>query len=159
MSHPRDELIARIAKEQARLARETTFSASQAELDGGIQHLYGELSEDEDRNQLILDDVIQATGRYIGEGFDDARLDKLFLAMPVSWRGTLAQYTGRLHRLHLGKTDVRIYDCVDRDVPMLMRMFERRLRAYRAIGYERGESSNHEFEPPREVTIECEEGI
>lgn len=59
-----------------------------------------------------------ATGRYIGEGFDDARLDTMFLAMPVAWKGTLAQYTGRLHRLHPGKTEVRIYDYVDRDVPV-----------------------------------------
>ena len=71
----------------------------------------------------------------IGEGFDDARLDTLFLAMPVSWKGTLVQYTGRLHRLHPDKTEVRIFDYVDRGVPMLERMFEKRLRGYRAIGY------------------------
>jgi superfamily II DNA or RNA helicase len=81
--------------------------------------------------------LVIATGRYIGEGFDDARLDTLFLAMPVSWKGTLVQYTGRLHRLHPGKTEVRIYDYVDRAVPMLARMFDKRLRAYRAIGYAR----------------------
>jgi len=81
--------------------------------------------------------LILATGRYIGEGFDDARLDTLFLAMPVSWKGTLVQYTGRLHRLYPGKTEVRIYDYVDREVPMLYRMFEKRLRGYRAIGYSR----------------------
>jgi len=81
--------------------------------------------------------LLIATGRYIGEGFDDARLDTLFLAMPVSWKGTLVQYAGRLHRLHPGKTEVRIYDYVDRDVPMLARMFEKRLRGYRAIGYDR----------------------
>jgi superfamily II DNA or RNA helicase len=83
---------------------------------------------------------ILATGRYIGEGFDDARLDTLFLTLPVSWKGTLVQYTGRLHRLHPGKTVVQIYDYVDREVPMLMRMFGRRLRGYRAIGYARGEA-------------------
>jgi superfamily II DNA or RNA helicase len=88
-----------------------------------------------DQERLIL-----ATGRYVGEGFDDARLDTLFLALPVSWKGTLVQYTGRLHRLHPGKTEVRIYDYVDSDVPMLLRMFERRLRGYRAIGYARHES-------------------
>jgi len=81
------------------------------------------------------DRLIIATGRYIGEGYDDARLDTLFLALPVSWRGTIIQYTGRLHRLQPGKTDVQIYDYVDRAVPMLVRMFERRLRGYRAIGY------------------------
>jgi superfamily II DNA or RNA helicase len=84
--------------------------------------------------------LVLATGRYIGEGFDDARLDTLFLALPVSWKGTLVQYTGRLHRLHPGKREVRIYDYVDREVPMLMRMFEKRLRGYRAIGYARGEA-------------------
>jgi len=79
--------------------------------------------------------LVLATGRYIGEGFDDARLDTLFLALPVSWKGTLIQYAGRLHRLHPDKTEVRIYDYVDHGVPMLARMFERRLRGYRAIGY------------------------
>jgi len=81
--------------------------------------------------------LVIATGRYIGEGFDDARLDTMFLAMPISWKGTLIQYTGRLHRLRPGKTEVRIYDYVDREVPMLIRMFERRLHGYRAIGYSR----------------------
>jgi superfamily II DNA or RNA helicase len=84
--------------------------------------------------------LILATGRYIGEGFDDARLDTLFLAMPVSWKGTLVQYTGRLHRLSPGKSEVRIYDYVDAALPLLARMFERRLRGYRAIGYAREET-------------------
>jgi superfamily II DNA or RNA helicase len=79
--------------------------------------------------------LILATGRYIGEGFDDARLDTLFLALPVSWKGTLIQYAGRLHRTHPGKKEVQIYDYVDRNVPVLKRMFERRVRGYRAIGY------------------------
>jgi superfamily II DNA or RNA helicase len=57
--------------------------------------------------------LVLATGRYIGEGFDDARLDTLFLALPVSWKGTLVQYSGRLHRLNPGKTDVRVVDYVD----------------------------------------------
>jgi len=67
------------------------------------------------------------------------RLDTLFLTMPVSWKGTLVQYAGRLHRLHPGKTEVRIYDYVDREVPLFLRMFEKRLRGYRAIGYARDE--------------------
>jgi superfamily II DNA or RNA helicase/very-short-patch-repair endonuclease len=79
--------------------------------------------------------VILATGKYIGEGFDDARLDTLFLTLPVSWRGTIAQYAGRLHRLHDGKRDVRVYDYADLNVPMLARMFDRRCRGYEAIGY------------------------
>ena len=83
-----------------------------------------------------MERLVLATGRYIGEGFDDARLDTLFLALPISWKGTLVQYTGRLHRPHPRKSVVRIFDYVDRAVPMLLKMFERRLRAYRAIGYE-----------------------
>jgi len=80
--------------------------------------------------------VLIATGRYIGEGFDDARLDTLFLAMPISWRGTLQQYVGRLHRLHDAKREVQVYDYVDGSVPIFARMFEKRLKGYEAIGYE-----------------------
>lgn len=80
--------------------------------------------------------VILATGSYIGEGFDDARLDTLFLAMPISWKGTLQQYVGRLHRLHDNKRFVQVYDYVDSYVPMLARMYERRLKGYGAIGYQ-----------------------
>ena len=97
--------------------------------------------------------LILATGRYIGEGFDDARLDTLFLAMPISWKGTLVQYTGRLHRPHPGKTEVRIYDYVDREVPMLRRMFEKRLRGYRAIGYVLDEIPSGEEAPDRKPVI------
>ena len=79
--------------------------------------------------------VLVATGRYIGEGFDDARLDTLFLTMPISWRGTLAQYVGRLHRLHPEKREVRVYDYVDEQVPMLRRMSEKRIPGYRNLGY------------------------
>ena len=100
-----------------------------------------------------------ATGRYIGEGFDDARLDTLFLALPVSWKGTLVQYTGRLHRLHPGKTEVRIFDYVDREVPMLLRMFEKRLRGYRAIGYARGEAPLGFAEPDDELVVEYDEDV
>jgi superfamily II DNA or RNA helicase len=101
--------------------------------------------------------LVLATGRYVGEGFDDPRLDTLFLAMPVSWRGTLVQYSGRLHRLHPAKTEVRIYDYVDREVPMLLRMFEKRLRTYRAIGYARGEAPLGFGETPVEWTVEYEQ--
>jgi superfamily II DNA or RNA helicase len=86
--------------------------------------------------------VLIATGRYIGEGFDDARLDTLFLAMPISWRGTLQQYAGRLHRLHDSKKVVRIYDYVDSEVPMLVRMYKKRLQGYGAIGYSVKETAN-----------------
>jgi len=79
--------------------------------------------------------LLLATGRYIGEGFDDARLDTLFLTLPISWRGTIVQYAGRLHRLHDGKGEVRIYDYADLNVPMLARMFDRRCRGYEMVGY------------------------
>lgn len=79
--------------------------------------------------------VLLATGKHVGEGFDDARLDTLFLTLPVSWRGTIAQYAGRLHRLHDGKREVRVHDYADVNVPMLARMFDRRCRGYEAIGY------------------------
>jgi superfamily II DNA or RNA helicase len=76
-----------------------------------------------------------ATGRYIGEGFDEPRLDTLFLAMPISWKGTLQQYAGRLHRLCENKREVRIYDYIDIHVPMLEKMYHKRLTGYAAIGY------------------------
>jgi superfamily II DNA or RNA helicase len=80
--------------------------------------------------------VIVATGRFLGEGFDDERLDTLFLALPISWRGTLTQYAGRLHRLNTAKKEVIIYDYVDFEVPMLARMHARRRTGYKSIGYE-----------------------
>ena len=79
--------------------------------------------------------ILLATGRYIGEGFDDARLDTLFLALPVSWRGTIQQYAGRIHRLHPGKRVVQIFDYVDAGVPMLLNMSHKRLKGYKDIGY------------------------
>jgi superfamily II DNA or RNA helicase len=79
--------------------------------------------------------VLVATGRYLGEGFDDARLDTLFLTMPISWRGTLAQYAGRLHRLRAPKRDVVIYDYVDENEPMLAKMATKRELGYRSLGY------------------------
>ena len=75
-----------------------------------------------------------ATGRYIGEGFDDARLDTLFLTLPVSWRGILFQYAGRLHRAHPDKHEVRIVDYADVNVPMLSRMFDKRRSGYLSMG-------------------------
>jgi len=80
--------------------------------------------------------VLLATGRYIGEGFDDARLDTLFLAMPISWRGTLQQYVGRLHRLHDSKREVIVYDYVDGCVPVLSAMYAKRVRGYEEVGYQ-----------------------
>jgi len=79
--------------------------------------------------------VLLATGKLVGEGFDHPPLDTLVLAMPVSWKGTLQQYAGRLHREHSGKTDVRIIDFVDTGHPALLRMWDKRQRGYRAMGY------------------------
>lgn len=172
------------------------FEAERKEI--SIQELYSEIVVDEFRNQLIVDDVINAfqngrnslvltertahvaelakklgenipgvialtggmgtkvtrdiwtrisetpadkqltliaTGKYIGEGFDEARLDTLFLAMPISWKGTLQQYAGRLHRLFENKSDVQIYDYADIHVRVLEKMYNKRLAGYASIGY------------------------
>jgi superfamily II DNA or RNA helicase/very-short-patch-repair endonuclease len=79
--------------------------------------------------------VVIATGKYVGEGFDDPRLDTLFLTLPISWRGTLAQYAGRLHRQYVTKMEVKVYDYADFNVPMLARMFDKRCAGYESIGY------------------------
>jgi superfamily II DNA or RNA helicase len=201
------------------IVRDTGFKMT-SDRTPSIQELYGALSVDERRNQLILDDVIGAleqkrspillterkdhleyfavrlakfarhvvvlqggmnalarrkvkdqlaaipdteerlvlaTGRYIGEGFDDPRLDTLFLAMPISWKGTLIQYAGRLHRVHPGKKEVRIFDYVDREVPVLLRMFQRRLRGYRGLGYARGEAPLGLMAPGDDLVVEYDE--
>jgi superfamily II DNA or RNA helicase len=79
--------------------------------------------------------ILLATGKLVGEGFDHPPLDTLVLAMPISWKGMLQQYAGRLHRAHATKTDVRILDFVDTGHPALLRMWDRRLQGYRAMGY------------------------
>lgn len=79
--------------------------------------------------------ILVATGQFIGEGFDEPRLDTLFLAMPISWKGTLQQYAGRLHRLYNTKREVRIYDYVDIQVKMLDKMYQKRLNGYASMGY------------------------
>ena len=105
--------------------------------------LTGGLGEKESREILqsvadIPEDesfILIATGKYVGEGFDMPRLDTLFLAMPISWSGTIQQYAGRLHRLFDGKEEVQIYDYVDVHVTMLENMYQKRQRSYAAIGY------------------------
>lgn len=87
------------------------------------------------KTQTTTPIVLVATGKYIGEGFDYPRLDTLFLAMPISWKGLLAQYAGRLHRDYDGKHDVQIYDYIDIRVPLYERMYRRRLKGYASIGY------------------------
>ena len=79
--------------------------------------------------------VVVATGKYVGEGFDLPRLDTLFLAMPIAWKGSLAQYAGRIHRESDGKTQVTIHDYLDCGLPMLQRMFNKREKSYKSMGY------------------------
>ena len=79
--------------------------------------------------------VIVATGKYVGEGFDYARLDTLFLVSPVAWKGIVAQYAGRLHREYEGKQDVQIYDYIDISVHVCESMYRKRLKGYASIGY------------------------
>ncbi|MCC5848086.1 MAG: DUF559 domain-containing protein [Verrucomicrobia bacterium] len=79
--------------------------------------------------------VLIATGKFVGEGFDHPPLDSLFLTLPISWRGTVAQYLGRLHRQYEGKHKVKVYDYADLNVPMLARMFNRRCKSYEKLGY------------------------
>lgn len=105
--------------------------------------LFGTASQKERRETLqqleaIPDDkslLIIATGKYIGEGFDYPRLDTLFLALPIAWKGKVAQYAGRLHRNYPGKSEVQIYDYIDIHIPVLERMYQKRVRGYAAIGY------------------------
>ncbi len=111
-----------------------------ADLTPNVIALHGGMKASERRTMTALragdgPRIIVATGRYLGEGFDDSSLDTLFLTMPISWKGTLAQYVGRLHREHHGKTEVAVFDYVDRDVPLLARMAEKRAVGYRSLGY------------------------
>jgi superfamily II DNA or RNA helicase len=106
-------------------------------LHGGLSHKQKQsMSEKIKAVSVNEEKVIIATGRYLGEGFDEARLDTLFLTLPISWKGLLNQYAGRLHRLHELKKEVIIYDYVDLGVPMLAKMFKKRIQGYKAIGYE-----------------------
>ncbi|GIN99022.1 hypothetical protein J6TS1_48920 [Siminovitchia terrae] len=97
------------------------------ELTKALQRI-SEIPRDEER-------LLIATGKFIGEGFDDARLDTLFLTMPISWKGTLQQYVWRLHRNFDGKEEVRVYDYVDEKVPELKAMAENRRKGYKRMGY------------------------
>lgn len=115
-------------------------------LSGKIEHcfvLHGRLSKKQ-RKRIFSElnslagnapRIILATGRLVGEGFDHPPLDTLVLAMPISWKGTLQQYAGRLHREHVDKKDVRIYDYIEPDQPQLARMWKKRQHGYRAMGY------------------------
>ncbi len=118
-----------------------------AQLEKHIKNVFLLIGSDKQREkqekltalQLVPTDeavVVVATGKYVGEGFDSPRLDTLLLAMPISWKGTLAQYAGRLHRNYEGKEEVRIYDYVDIHVPALERMYHKRLKGYTELGYQ-----------------------
>lgn len=91
--------------------------------------------------------VIVATGKYVGEGFDYPRLDTLFLALPIAWKGKVAQYAGRLHRNYQSKTEVQVYDYVDIHIPVLERMYQKRVKSYSAIGYKTKLLSNANATP------------
>jgi superfamily II DNA or RNA helicase len=95
------------------------------------QEIFDKLKQNQDTSKT----VIVATGSYIGEGFDEPRLDTLFLTMPSSFKGKIVQYAGRLHRYHKDKRDVCIYDYVDANVSVLAKMFQKRLKTYKMLGY------------------------
>lgn len=97
--------------------------------------------------------VVVATGKYVGEGFDLPRLDTLMLALPVSWKGLIAQYTGRLHRNYPGKTETRIYDYIDLRVPICDSMYRKRLHGYKAVGYSIAIVNEELFAEPTPETI------
>ena len=98
--------------------------------------------------------VIVATGSYIGEGFDLPQLDTLLLASPYSWEGVITQYSGRLHRENEGKDNVIVFDYVDTSVPMLERMYKKRLKTYAKLGYEIGEASEGEGPGARIIAVD-----
>lgn len=97
--------------------------------------------------------VVVATGKYVGEGFDLPRLDTLMLALPVSWKGLIAQYTGRLHRNYPGKSETRIYDYIDLRVPICDSMYRKRLHGYKAVGYSIAIANEGLFAEPTTETI------
>lgn len=101
-------------------------------------------------NELL---IIVATGKYVGEGFDLPRLDTLMLALPVSWKGLIAQYTGRLHRNYPGKNETRIYDYIDLRVPVCNSMYRKRLHGYKAVGYSIAVANEGLFAEPTTETI------
>lgn len=97
--------------------------------------------------------LIIATGKYIGEGFDHARLDTLFLVMPLSWKGTLQQYVGRLHRVHDEKSVVKVYDYVDQKEPVLKKMFDKRMKGYQSMGYRIVDDNNNTLSSTEQIRL------
>ena len=90
--------------------------------------------------------IIIATGKFIGEGFDESRLDTLFLTMPISWKGALEQYAGRLQRMYECKNIVKIYDYIDNNVPILVKMYNKRLKGYKNLDYNINENAGVQYE-------------
>ena len=132
-SSKRNSLVLTERREHAKLLHELLFAQGLVSV-----LLYGSMKakeRDEANSNLSNTQVIVATGKYIGEGFDLPKLDTLFLAMPIAWKGTLAQYAGRIHREYEGKTAVTIIDYVDINLPMLVRMYKKREKGYLAMGY------------------------
>jgi superfamily II DNA or RNA helicase len=121
---------------QALRSRFEKFTPNLVVLYGGMSAAERRAAEEGLKRSDTEERLVLATGRYLGEGFDDASLDTLFLTMPISWKGTLAQYVGRLHRDHHAKREVVVYDYVDSGVVMLARMALKRQAGYRALGYE-----------------------
>ena len=119
-------------------ARFEKFTRNLVVLAGGMTMSERRAAEDGLKRPDTEERLVLATGRYLGEGFDDASLDTLFLTMPISWKGTLAQYVGRLHREHHAKREVIVYDYVDSGVTMLARMALKRQSGYRGLGYDVG---------------------
>ncbi|WP_066318794.1 DEAD/DEAH box helicase family protein [Bacillus sp. FJAT-29814] len=123
--------------------------------------LNGQMSKKEQRENLkrleeLADDeerLVIATGKYIGEGFDHARLDTLFLVMPLSWEGTLQQYVGRLHRLHDDKSRVKVIDYVDHKQPILKAMFEKRRKGYKSMGYKELDNNAKTLPKPEQMKL------
>lgn len=112
------------------------FTRALVVLYGGMNTTERRTSEEGLKRPDTEERLVLATGRYLGEGFDDASLDTLFLTMPISWKGTLAQYVGRLHREHHAKREVIVYDYVDSSVLLLARMAVKRQTGYRSLGYD-----------------------
>lgn len=113
-----------------------TFTRNLVVLYGGMNATERRTADEGMKRPDTEERLVLATGRYLGESFDDASLDTLFLTMPISWKGTLAEYVGRLHREPHAKCEVVVYDCVDSGVEMLARFALKRQTGYRGLGYE-----------------------
>jgi superfamily II DNA or RNA helicase len=147
--HERNEIIAGDIEEavaQGRVPLVLTERREHAQMIGDLlalrgisfQVLRGAMKvKERDQAMSALDNtqVLVATGKYIGEGFDLPKLDTLFLALSISWKSSLVQYAGRIQRLFEGKEKVMVFDYIDQTLPMLQRMYQKREKGYTAMGY------------------------